>query len=76
VDSELKSAMLDQVNDLVESAQQGKGKVKVVKFVPYVRVTRQTLRNPPSPPSGEAVLPPEDSGNDMPGQALPSPPFH
>ncbi len=76
VDSELKSVMLDQVKYLVESAQQGKGKEKVVKFVPYVRVTRQTLRNPPSPPYGEPVLPPEDSGNDLPGQALPSSSSH
>jgi hypothetical protein len=66
----MKSVMLDQINGLVESAQQGRGKEKTVKFVPYVRVTRQTLRRPPSPPAGEAVFPQQITGNDPP--ALPS----
>jgi hypothetical protein len=73
LDSEMKSVMLDQINSLVESAQQGKKNVKVVKFVPYVRVTRQTLRKPPAPPSGEAVLPPENSDNTLPPKSVPSP---
>jgi len=72
VDSAMKSVMLGQINDLVESAQQGKGKVKVVKFVPYVRVSRQTLRRPPPPPTGEAVVPPGGSGNDAPKVSPPS----
>lgn len=66
VDSDLKAVMLDQVNGLVESARQGKGEEKVVKFVPYVRVTRQTLRNPPSPPSEAAVVPAQATGGDLP----------
>ncbi|MGD0584721.1 MAG: lytic transglycosylase domain-containing protein [Oryzomonas sp.] len=73
VDSEMKSVMLGQINDLVESAQRGKGKEKVVKFVPYVRVTRQTLGKPPTPPSGEAVLAPEVSDNTLSPMSLPSP---
>jgi len=63
LDSEMKSVMLDQVKSLVESAQQGKGTEKAVKFVPYVHVTRQTLREPPSPPSGETV----HSAQELPG---------
>ncbi|QEM69307.1 lytic transglycosylase domain-containing protein [Geobacter sp. FeAm09] len=50
VDSTMKAVMLGQINDLVESAQQGRAEKKVVKFVPYVRVPRQTLRNPPPAP--------------------------
>jgi hypothetical protein len=53
VDSKMKAVMLGQIGDLVESAQQGRGEKKVVKFVPYVRVPRQTLRNPPPVPTGE-----------------------
>lgn len=63
VDSAMKAVMLDQIDGVVESAQQGRGKEKVVTFVPYVRVSRQTLHRPPPPPSGEAVAPPEASGN-------------
>lgn len=74
VDSTMKSAMLGQINELVEAAQQGKGKDRAVKFVPYVRVSRQTLRRPPPPPSGDAVMPPAVSGNDTPKASLSPPP--
>ncbi|KAA0893486.1 lytic transglycosylase domain-containing protein [Oryzomonas rubra] len=66
VDNKMKEVMLDQINGLVESAQQGRGEKKVVKFVPYVRVSRQTLRKPPPLPSREAVAPQPISGNDLP----------
>jgi len=72
VDSDMKSIMLGQINGLVESAQQGGGTAKVVKFVPYVRISRQTLRRPPPPPSGEVAVPPQVPGNDLP-KAPPAP---
>lgn len=71
VDSAMKSVMLGQVEGLVESARQGKGKEKVVKFVPYVRVSRQTLHRPPPVPSGEVVVPPEISGSNAPKASPP-----
>jgi len=75
IDSKLKSVMLDQLNTLVESAQQGKEKEKVVKFVPYVRLGRQTLRFPPAPPSGAAVLQQPDHANEpgLPASPVSSP---
>ncbi|GFE60141.1 lytic transglycosylase domain-containing protein [Geobacter sp. AOG2] len=64
VDSNIKAVMLGQIDDLVQSAQQGRGAKRVVKFVPYVRVSRQTLRRPPPLPAGKTVVPPEVSGSD------------
>jgi len=55
LDNEMKEVMLGQVDSLVEAARQGKGQEQSVTFIPYVHVTRQTLSEPPSPPSGQSA---------------------
>jgi hypothetical protein len=71
MDSKMQAVMLGQINALVESAQQGRGAKKTVKFVPFVHVPRQTLRNPPPLPPRETMASPPASGDDLP-KALPS----
>jgi hypothetical protein len=54
LDHDVKSAILDRMDMLVERAQKGEKKPVVMKFVPYVRVSREALRNPPEPPRGKS----------------------
>lgn len=59
VDREVEMALRERIDELVQSAQQGKGvsKKKVIKFVPYVRLSPSQLRNPPPVPAGEPGQP-------------------
>ncbi|NVN90207.1 MAG: lytic transglycosylase domain-containing protein [Desulfuromonadales bacterium] len=59
LDSDVEAALLNQIDELVESARQGKktGKKKVLKFVPYVRLSPRQLREPPPLPAEEPDRP-------------------
>lgn len=59
LDSDVEAVIRNQVDELVESARQGKGtrKKKVVKFVPYVRLSPHRLHQPPPLPEGEPSRP-------------------
>lgn len=52
LDRDVEAAIRSQVDELVESARSGKGgaKKKVLKFVPYVRLSPRKLREPPPLP--------------------------
>lgn len=53
LDSQVEAALMGQIDELVESAHQGKTKPrkKVIRFVPYVRLTPRQLREPPPVPA-------------------------
>jgi hypothetical protein len=59
LDSAVEAAIRDQIGDLVESNRQGGGvtRKKVLKFVPYVRLSPRQLRQPPPLPGGEPARP-------------------
>jgi len=59
LDRDVEVAIQNQINELVESNQQGKSVKKklVMKFVPYVRLSPKQLRQPPPLPAGEAPKP-------------------
>ncbi len=59
LDSDVEAAIRGQVDELVEAARQGKGtkRKKVVRFVPYVRLSPRQLRQPPPLPEGEPPKP-------------------
>jgi hypothetical protein len=59
LDKDMKTAMLADVDELVEAAINGKStaKKKVLKFVPYTRLPKDKLLKPPSPPDGEPSSP-------------------
>ena len=59
LDKDLKTAMLADVDELIEAAINGKStsKKKVLKFVPYIRLPNDKLLKPPSPPAGEPSSP-------------------
>jgi soluble lytic murein transglycosylase-like protein len=59
LDRDVEAAIQGQIDELVESARQGKGigKKKVLKFVPYVRLSPKQLREPPPLPAGEPSKP-------------------
>jgi soluble lytic murein transglycosylase-like protein len=59
LDADVEAAIRGQIDELVESAQQGKkiGKKKVFKFVPYVRLSPRQLRQPPPLPEREPLKP-------------------
>lgn len=55
LDRDEEAAMRAEVEELVEAARQGKAtrKKKVIKFVPYVRLSPKQLRQPPPLPAEE-----------------------
>lgn len=59
LDQDMEAAISAQVDELINSAVQNKGKSekKVLKFVPYTRLSKDKLRQPPPPPSGEPSAP-------------------
>jgi hypothetical protein len=65
LDRDVQAAIRSQIDELVESARQGKGiaKKKVLKFVPYVRLSPRKLREPPAIPAGEPSRPGAGSGS-------------
>jgi len=59
LDSDVEAAIRSQIDELVASAQQGNGsgKKKMLKFVPYVRLSPKKLREPPPLPGKEPIKP-------------------
>jgi soluble lytic murein transglycosylase-like protein len=59
LDRDMREAIEGEVGELVEAARQGKGtrKKKVIKFVPYVRLSPKQLRQPPPLPVREPSRP-------------------
>jgi soluble lytic murein transglycosylase-like protein len=59
LDKDMETAMLAEADELVNAAIKGKStsKKKVLKFVPYTRLPKDKLLNPPSPPIGEPSSP-------------------
>jgi soluble lytic murein transglycosylase-like protein len=59
LDQDIESAMMAEVEELAKAAIQGNGttKNKVLKFVPYTRLSKEKLLKPPPPPDGEPSLP-------------------
>lgn len=56
LDRDVKEAIEVEIDELVEAARQGKSsrKRKVVRFVPYVRLSPKQLRQPPPLPTGSS----------------------
>jgi len=59
LDSDVEAAIRNQVEEMIDSARQGKSiaKKKRLKFVPYVRLSPKQLREPPPLPKGEPPRP-------------------
>lgn len=51
LDNDLKEAIADSIDTLVENSRKGEKKAVRLKFVPYVRVSGKALRYPPDPTS-------------------------
>lgn len=52
MDDNVKTAIVNSMDALVERARRGDRKPVKMKFVPYVRVPREALRTPPDLPAG------------------------
>jgi len=59
LDSNLEAAIAAQVQEIVVAKQEGRKvpKKKVLKFVPYTRLPKDKLHQPPPPPKGEPTVP-------------------
>lgn len=59
LDQDMEAAISAQVQEMVAASQAGNAsrQKRVLKFVPYTRLSKDKLRQPPPPPSGEPSAP-------------------
>lgn len=59
LDSDVEAAIEAQVQELVTAKQEGRKvpQKKILKFVPYTRLSKEKLRQPPAPPAGQPSVP-------------------
>lgn len=59
LDQDMEAAISAQVQEMVTAKQEGRTvpKKKALKFVPYTRLPKEKLRQPPAPPAGEPSAP-------------------
>ncbi len=59
LDQDMEAAISAQVQEMVAASQAGQPsrQKRILKFVPYTRLPKEKLRQPPPPPSGEPSAP-------------------